>query len=178
MGGPGGTITSEIWHQFQGLRPTVRYFNDAMGSTDVAWVVSTGMPTAASRGVRAVVVQVGINDVAAGRTWGDLSASFDTIKTLAGSKRLFVMELTPWTAGNDTQAATVRSINASLATWCAGNGSTLISCHDAMGQVRASTGQLDDLATAYDYDGIHYTQAGVDKMATLIKAAWESVYGA
>jgi hypothetical protein len=39
-----------------------------------------------------------------------------------------------------------------------------------MGQVRISTGELDDLKTAYNQDGIHLKQAGVDMMAQTIKA--------
>jgi lysophospholipase L1-like esterase len=80
-----------------------------------------------------------------------------------------ISEILPWTAGTDANAATIRSFNGSLATWCAANGATLVLCHDTMGMIRASTGEIDDLNTAYDYDGVHLTATGVVKMAQIIK---------
>lgn len=93
------------------------------------------------------------------------------LAALPAGTSLFVNEILPYTSGNDTQAATIRTLNANYATWCAENGATLIQCHDAMGQVRASTGELDDLATAYNHDGAHLTTAGVDKLAEIVAQA-------
>jgi len=69
---------------------------------------------------------------------------------------------------NDVQAATIRTWNANLAAWCLSNNATLIPTHDAMGKIRVSTGQLDDLKTEYDADGTHITQLGVLKMAEIM----------
>lgn len=47
---------------------------------------------------------------------------------------------------------------------------------DVFGQIRISTGQLDDLKAAYSQDGVHLTQAGVDAMAAIWKSALENYY--
>jgi hypothetical protein len=67
----------------------------------------------------------------------------------------------PWTAGNDAQAAVIRAFNVNYAAWCETNAASLIHCHDAMAQVRPSTGKLDDMKTTYNYDGVHLTTAGL-----------------
>jgi hypothetical protein len=85
--------------------------------------------------------------------------------------------LLPWTNGSDGQAGTVRTWNANLAVWCAANGAHLIECHDPMGQVRISTGELDDMKTAYNQDGVHLSTVGVDALAQIIKTAFQAYYG-
>jgi len=176
--GPSGTITSDIAYQLRSLYvPTLEYQNYGKGSQTASWVNSTGMVHAQLVTPKAIILHVGVNDINAGTTWASFSGSLDAIKAqLTAGQRLFVDEILPWTNGSDVQNGTIRTWNASLATWCASNSATLILCHDAMGKIRVSTGQLDDLATAYDYDGVHLTQAGVDKMAQLWYQALEAEY--
>lgn len=176
--GISGTPTSEIMNQLRGLiGSTFEYQNGALGSQDYSWVASTGAPFCDGTLATALLMHCGVNDVAAARTWSAVETDLNTIKALIGAgQHLFIDEILPWTAGNDTQADTIRTFNGNLATWCAANSATLISCHDAMGQMRGSTGQLDDLLTAYNQDGVHLTQAGVDAMATIWKNALTAYY--
>jgi len=142
------------------------YRNYALGSTTFAWVAATGLPAAISAGATHIWIHCGVNDVATSRTWAAVEADLDTIRAAKPSAvRLYISEILPWTAGTDGNAATIRTWNDNLATWCSANGVTLIACHDPMGQIRGSTGELDNLLTAYNQDNVHITQAGVYKLA-------------
>jgi lysophospholipase L1-like esterase len=92
---------------------------------------------------------------------------YSVLALLSNVDRLFISEIAPYTAGNDTMAANIRAFNSNYATWCANNGAVLVPIHDALGKVRASTGQLDDLN--YDAgDGTHLSKTGVDVYAKII----------
>lgn len=149
------------------------WVNYSRGSQTYEWVASTGVPAAISANPHTVLVAAGANDIGGGRTWAQVEADLDTMKALvdaSGVPRLAVLEILPSSNASDAAAATIRDWNANLAVWCAANGATLVDAHDAMGQTRASTGELDDLNTAYDKDGIHLTSAGIAALAALVKA--------
>jgi lysophospholipase L1-like esterase len=166
--GPDGTVAHEIWNQLRSRVPRIQYQNHAKGSQTFAWALSTGVPACVAVSPHTIVVACGVNDISTGRTWNDVEADLDAIKALVvPPMRLALQEILPWTAGDDTQAATLRTYNTNLLTWCTANCVQLIRCHDAMGQNRVSTGQLDDLATANDLDGVHLTDAGVDALAAI-----------
>ena len=142
------------------------YRNYALGSQTFAWVASTGVPAAVAAGATHIWIHCGVNDVNTSRTWAAVLADLATIKAaIPSGVKLYISEILPWTNGTDPQAATLRTWNANLAAWCSSNGARLVSCHDIMGQVRVSTGELDDIKTAYNQDGVHITQAGVYKLA-------------
>ena len=169
--GVGGDPTKEIANQLRALvggGALLQYQNHAKGGSKFADIVVTGIPGALGALSRDVLVHCGINDVVAATAWATVSGHLDTIRAAVGTgQRLLIDEILPNTAGNDASAVVIRTWNASLATWCAANGAILVRCHDAMGQIRGSTGLLDDLLAAYDDDGTHLTQAGVDAMAVL-----------
>lgn len=173
--GPSGESESaaEIANQLRGLiANTFEYQNHAMGGTTFAWAASTGAISAIATKAKVILLHSGVNDVSTERSWANVESDLDTIKAaLTVGQHLYVDEILPWTAGTDANALTIRGWNGNLATWCAANGATLIRCHDAMGQVRGSTGEIDDLLTAYDEDKVHLLQAGVDKMAAIWKLA-------
>jgi len=142
------------------------YRNYALGSQTFAWVAATGAPAAFNSGATHVWIHCGVNDVATSRTWAAVETNLDTI--LAAKPEgvlLYISEILPSNSESDLNSATIRTWNGNLATWCSANGVTLISCHDELGQVRGSTGELDDLLTSYNYDGVHLTQSGVNKLA-------------
>lgn len=170
---PGGTVTSEPGNQLKALLPTLKYQNMALGSQTYAWVASTGIVKAIATDANTILIHCGVNDVATARAWASTEADLDTIIAAVNAAtpipRLLIDEIMPWTAGDDTEAALVRTFNANLAIWCAANGATLVRCHDAMGQVRASTGELDDMITAYNQDGVHLSAAGVNALVAIWK---------
>lgn len=174
-GGVSGDTDGEPASYLRAAFPDLIFQNWAKGSTtwaDGASIISQ----VAAAGARAVHCHFGVNDVSAGRTWAQIEADMDTVKAgLPSGTQLFISEVLPWTSGNDTQAAAVRSLNANYATWCAANSATLIQCHDAMGQIRTSTGELDDLKTAYDDDGIHlHVPDGIEAFTDIDIAALDS----
>lgn len=167
-GGPSGTFTSEIMHQLRSIvHPAFLYWNRGKGGQTFIFVVATSIVAAHAFTPHSILVHCGVNDVSTGRSWAQVEADLNSIKAAITTEQLLIDEITPWTAGSNTQAATIRTFNANFATWCAANGATLVRCHDEMGQIRAATGQLDDLKTAYDQDGLHYKQPGVDQMAVI-----------
>ena len=169
---PGGTLTSELGATLKSKigHDLLKYQNLALGSTTFAWVAATGIVQCLLVKPHTVLIHCGVNDVATGRSWANVETDLDTIKTAidaAPVTELLVDEILPWTAGNDAQAATVRLFNANLAIWCAANDVRLVLCHDAMAQIRLSTGELDDLNAVYDQDGLHLTSAGVNRLASI-----------
>lgn len=169
---PGGEPTSEIPNQIRARVPTLQYQNQAKGGLTWNWQVTTGVPACVAIDPRIIVIHSGLNDVIAGRVWADVLADMDSVRALVpATVKLLIDEITPGSAGyaSDAQAATIRTFNANYATWCAANNATLVKCHDEMAQIRVSTGELDDLLAAYDQDGRHFTAAGVDKAAEIIR---------
>jgi hypothetical protein len=176
--GPAGTLAHEPGYQLRLLTQDriLPYQNHAKGAQTFAWVLSTGIISALATGAKYIWVHCGVNDIQTGRTWAAVLSDLDAIKVLfdaantTGSRKLMINEILPWTAGTDGNAATIRTWNTNLAAWCVANSATLVLCHDAMGQIRGSTGQLDDLITAYNDDGVHLTQAGIVALAALLNA--------
>ena len=151
----------------------LKYQNLALGSATMDWVRSTGIVECLAVKPNTVLIHSGVNDVAGTIAWADTEADLDAILVAVNAASpvpdLLIDEILPWTAGSDAQAATIRTFNANLAAWCATNSVTLVLCHDAMGQIRVATGELDDLLAAYDQDGVHLTQAGVYALAGIWK---------
>lgn len=169
-GDPAGEPASHIRTNF----PDFTYQNFSRGSQTWAWAVSNAAAIAALS-PRAVICGFGVNDIALGRTAEQVVADMASFKAaMPSGTKMFVCEVLPWTSGTDAQAAATRSLNAVMSAWCAANGAVLVECHDAMGQTRATTGQIDDLKTAYDHDGIHLKAAGVVALSSLIEQALDS----
>ena len=152
--------------------------NQSDGSQTWAWAATNiGYATGdhasvIDRDVSVIWLHFGVNDIAAGRSWVDVEADMDAVlAAIDPNTRVYLTEILPWTSSTTPQANTVREWNVNYAAWCSGNRVELIACHDAMAQIRPSTGELDDLQAAYDDDGIHLTSSGVSAFASLIAAA-------
>lgn len=174
--GPAGTSASQIAYQLRasvGGGNVLEFQNHAKGSQTYAWVASTGIVSAVACGARIVWIHCGVNDAAAGRTWAAVQADLDTIAAAVAAANprplLYVDEVLPWTSGTEFANNVARGYNTNLVTWCAANGARLIRCHDEMGQVRPASGNISDLVPDYSYDGLHLSQAGVNKMAEIYK---------
>lgn len=113
---------------------------------------------------------VGLGDSAAS-TWATLSALFDEI--LADGKTLHACTVLPWKNSFHgwTQAKQdeTDSLNASILAYCTAHGLTCADTYAGMGDGVDPT----KLATAYDDgDHLHLSQAGGDRYATLLSAAF------
>lgn len=122
-------------------------------------------------------VHVGVNDIDQGYSWSQFNGSLNTIWSTCQSSNvsLALDEVWPWTDGSDAENVTVRTWNTNLLNWVATNaGTKLVRSHDSMGQVRPSTGMLDDLSSTYDYDGVHVNASGYTNWASVIYANMQS----
>jgi len=157
------------------------YQDFANGSQTLAWVLSTGVPAILSGtgmhgsvacGATELWIHCVVNDIAGGRSNAAIQADLDSIRTLWGTVNpIFIDEVLPDSNFNDTQAAAVRSWNTALASWASGKSNVrVVSCWSAFGQNRTSTGQNDDLLSAYNSgDGVHLNAAGAAALALLRK---------
>lgn len=168
---PGGNPLSEIWSRLQSRIPTLRYQNHALSTNTFAWGLSTGVPAALAVHPKVLIVGFGLNDITEGRTWEAIEADLDAIKVLfdaSTAEKLFLMEMQPRTGETDAYNATLRQFNANFKTWANNNGARVIELHDEVGQIRLSSGEIDDIKPEYNQDGVHLTHAGVDKFAEIV----------
>lgn len=118
-------------------------------------------------GTRVVVVHCGINDIMTSQSWATTLVYMDALKGYVnGLGAKFVIEdIFPDAGTSDAQALIIRTWNTYYHTWASTNGSYSIIDHDAMGQIRVSTGFLDDMNTAYychsGSDSVHCNTNGV-----------------
>lgn len=148
----------------------VRYQNLAGGSMTFSSVHVTPMPMASNMMPRVVFCHCGVNDISTGRTWLQVSNDLNSIAVqMPSGVTLMVDEIFPWTAGTDAQALTVRTWNTNLLNWCNLNNAVLLRSHDAMGQLRVSTGELDDMLTAYNLDNVHPNSLGVSNWCFVLE---------
>lgn len=183
-GGPSGDVESQSLYQLKALYPSAFTFqNYGIGSSflagDSGWGAAAVLDTVIASLPKAAIAHVGVNDVSIAETWANMATALDSIKSrfASGSPRthLFIDAIFPNSNFDDTAAALVRTRNGQIQTWCAGNGATFIDSHDAMGQIRVSTGEYDDLKTAYG-GGLHPNVAGYTEAAALYKTPLDAYY--
>lgn len=170
--GPAGNPLSEVYHHIKDQIPSLIYQNLSRGGEDWSQTAGRVADINAVRS-RAVHVHCGVNDISKGRSLSDLLASMSAFKAgLTNGQRLVIDAILPWRNGTDAQALQVRQSNVAMKQWCIDNGAFFIDCHDEMGQVRASTGQIDNLKTIYDQDGVHLTTpAGTSALGGILTKA-------
>ena len=148
---------------------SITYQNLAQGGQTFDWVDTVAMNEVISVKPKILIIHAGTNDIDNGVIWSSVEASLDSISgKLPSGTQLFIDEILPRNDWNDTKAATSRTYNTNLQIWCNANDATLIVCHDALGKIRSSTGELDDLKDEFNLDDVHLTLDGVKLMAHLI----------
>ena len=108
-------------------------------------------------------IHTGINDANDGILWPEILTNLASIRQKWPiTNALFIGEILPDTVSSDAISANIRTFNTNLNFWCSTNTATIVHQHDLFGQLRVSTGQLDDLANAYTSSvPPHLSQAGV-----------------
>lgn len=173
---PGGSdinaFKSEpLYYAKKMIGDALSYENVSISAKTMQWGADTGVGLAIAKDPKIIVVSLGANDAINNIAWSTVEANLDSIKTQfdnSDAETLYVSEVTPHTNDNTSMAVYIRTFNSNLSTWCTSNSVPLILCHDAMGQIRAATGELDDLKTEYDYDGTHLTQAGAEALGEIV----------
>lgn len=165
---PGGVQSSEILYELAQLVSALKYQNVGVGSITFAELASTYAAIALAQLPQILLIECGVNDVAASRAWSAVEDDLDTIYSLflvSGCQLILIDEILPWTNGDATQAATIRTWNSNLATWATGkSGVAIVESHDPMKDPE----NTDNMLPAYDFDGIHLTTAGVAALAGII----------
>lgn len=167
-----GPVTGDPLYQLQLILAHLRYQNHAKGDTTWDWVRTTGAVSALLAKPRYLIAHAGVNDIEHDVVWADVLSDMDDVlsQCVAAGVTMLLPEILPCTNFNDARAAIVRTFNSNYAAWCAANSVMLISMHDQFGKIRVSTGELDDLADAYNDDGTHLTAAGKLLQAALYKS--------
>lgn len=161
-GGPSGDTNMSPMHVLEWFSGG-RVASTNLGHGGYMWSqVEANILSHIPSGTRAVIAHCGVNDISNGVAWNTALTSINSCKSYADSigARFFIDSVFPDTNFDDTKAATVRTWNANYANWASTNGAYFINTHDLMGQLRISTGFLDDLKYNCG-DGIHTTTNGV-----------------
>lgn len=131
-------------------------------------------------GTKYVIAECGINDIFALVTWASALASLNSIKSYCdGLGAKFILnDIMPDAGASDAQSLTIRTWNTNYHAWAATNGAYTIQNHDSMGQLRVSTGYMDDFNTAYmcavGADSVHLNTNGIAVWTTNM---WTALYG-
>jgi lysophospholipase L1-like esterase len=123
------------------------------------------------------VLEGGVNDVNQGATAAAVVANWTAMldKCVAADIIPVVVPILPWTNGTAAQNTTVDAINEQVLVLCASTYPTAIvaDARSAVGQARAGgpEGNLWDIQTAYNSDGVHFTAGGEQAIGAVIAAA-------
>ncbi|MFA6082200.1 MAG: GDSL-type esterase/lipase family protein [Patescibacteria group bacterium] len=167
-------IASTIESQF-GVLTGYSYQNMGIGSQTTAQISARFAADIVALKPRAVVIEGGVNDIAGGVLKATFLANWTSMLDAAQAEssldRIVVIKVLPWTNGTTTQMQTRDDWNASLTT-LANNYSKaiVVDASSYVGQFRSGgdAGNLWDIQTAYNSDGVHYNTAGHGQIAQAI----------
>jgi len=165
------TETYLIAANIQARIQDLQYVNAAAGGS--IWQHAPAhLATALAQNPHTVIIGYGINDVSQGNAFGYVE---DTewpliVSALDASnvEEVIICGITPTSFFDDTKAATSRLWNTYYADWCTENGYTYLDNRAWLGQIRASTGEYDDMRALYSGDTVHPSAVGSDEYAKLI----------
>lgn len=170
-GGDMGTGTGRPLYWMQQAHTGFTFTRHASGGTNLNHAAVTTMPQAAASGATAIILIAGGNDLAGGRTFDAMLADLDTINgLLAVGQHLFVSEVGPGNFNLPVRARLDTWNRVLLPAWCAANGATKLYIN---AELRNQNGTL---RAEYDDDGLHMTQAGVQRLAELWWAGLAEFY--
>ena len=125
-----------------------------------------------------VIIEGGVNDIAGSVAKSTFIANWTSMLAAAQAdsniNTIIVLKILPWTNGTTVQMQTRDDWNASLATLAAGYSKVIVvDAGSYVGKFRTGgdTGNLWDIQTAYNADGVHYNQAGHSQIAQAIADA-------
>lgn len=131
---------------------------------------------------RYAIIEGGVNDVAAGTANGTIITNFTSMLNAAVAADIIpvVMLVLPWTDGTDPQSQQIDALNILLTALVATYPTAiLVDARAGVGQekVGGDPGNLWDIQTSYDADGIHFNAAGNTVIAQYIANAILEVEG-
>jgi lysophospholipase L1-like esterase len=165
---PDSSITAKV-----GQRLKCSYQNMGIGSETSALVAARIAADCVNLYPRIAIVEVGVNDIATSVSQSTYVANMTTILNACQAAGIIpvVCLIAPWTNGTNTQLQTRDAFNAAVVTLC-GSYSTaiVVDLDDYLGVFRAGgdAGNLWDIITAYNGDGVHFTTLGYSRYADAI----------
>jgi len=119
---------------------------------------------------KACIIGHGTGDINAGITTQSITDDMTAIlqKCQDNSIIPIVLSVYPRTDFDDTKSQTRRDINNTFQTLTASFNGLFVNTDEVLGQIRASTNELDDLIPEYTSDDIHLTEAGNVALANQI----------
>ncbi len=170
-------INSTIEKQFGNLTGYT-YQNMGIGSQTTAGVSSRFTTDIINLKPKIVVIEGGVNDIAGAVAKSTFIANWTSMLDAAQASSyittIIVLKVLPWTNGSTANMQTRDDWNASLTTLAAGYSKAIVvDASSYVGQFRAGgdAGNLWDIQTAYNQDGVHFNQAGHTQIAQAIADA-------
>ncbi|MDD4972573.1 MAG: GDSL-type esterase/lipase family protein [Paludibacter sp.] len=167
-------INSTIEKQFGNLTGYT-YQNMGIGSQETANISARFTADIINLKPKIVVIEGGVNDIAGSVAKSTFIANWTSILDAAQANSsittIIVLKILPWTNGSTAQMQTRDDWNSSLATLAAGYSKAIVvDASSYVGQFRAGgdAGNLWDIQTAYNQDGVHFNQAGHTQIAQAI----------
>jgi lysophospholipase L1-like esterase len=121
---------------------------------------------------RICFLEGGINDIANGVSASTVLANFATMASSCVSNNIkpVVMLITPWSNGTNSQMQERDVINAGLRGYTTTYGAIIVDTDPYLGKYRVGgdIGNLWDDRPEYYLDGVHFNDAGYDKIANVI----------
>lgn len=173
--------SNSITGQLEIIDPLLIAQNCGIGSQATTAIAARFATHVTALKPKIALINGGVNDIAGGITKAVFMANYTAMLNacVAASIIPVVCKITPWTAGTNLQMQTrddwMTSLQALVATY---TGAVWVDFDSAIGQFRAGgdAGNLWNLQTAFNADGIHLTLSGYAAMAAVIDTAIKAKY--
>lgn len=170
-------IASTIEKQFSNLT-SYNYQNMGIGAQTTSQIEARFTADVINLHPRIAVIEGGVNDLAQSVAKNTFITKWTSMLDAAQASNsittILVMKILPWSNGTNVQMQTRDDWNSSLATLAAGySKAVVVDASSYVGQFRAGgdPGNLWDIQTAYNSDGVHFTSSGYGQIAQALADA-------
>lgn len=170
-------IESTIEYQF-GQLTGLTYQNMGKGSETTTQIATRFNNDVLSLNPQVVIIEGGVNDIAGAASQETFISSYTSMFAAAQAdddvQIVLAIKILPWTDGSNTEMQTRDDFNEALVELAKDYSKVRIVDADSyVGQYRSGgdIGNLWDIQTAYDVDGVHFNQAGHTAIAQALSRA-------
>jgi lysophospholipase L1-like esterase len=175
-------MPNQIWHQMKLIDAAYVYQNMGIGSQTTTNIKDRFTADCVNLKPKVAIINGGVNDISGGViTKATFLSNWTTILNACVANNIVPVCLLiwPWTDGTNAQNQTRDEWNTDLSSLIATyNTAIKIDCITLLGQTRVGgdEGNLWDLKTEYDYDGVHINLVGKQAVAALIDSEIKKKY--
>jgi lysophospholipase L1-like esterase len=167
-------IPNQIMYQLAALDANFVYQNMGIGGQNSAQILARFSNDVVDKKPRYVVIMAGVNDLALGVLKATYLTNMTAILDLCSTNSIvpIIIKILPWSNGSNLQLQTrddwMTDLQSLVATY---SGAFWVDCDSEIGQFRigGDPGNLWDIQTIYNDDGVHLLLNGYAKIAELIK---------